>query len=291
MSQLEHQENDFVFPERSVPAEAVQRSRAMLMARLEAADRRKIRRGNLIRTAGMAAAACLALYAGFMTWDGRKSSVYAGIGEKLEKTLPDGSLVIMNSDTRLRFNEDLRDLPKREVWMEGEAFFKVSRMRDAKPFIVHTEHFDVEVTGTQFNLNSGNDSSSILLTEGSVNLLLPDGRTIHMIPGTYFSTDGLAPISQTKDIEAPVQVEKPAAVLSWLDKNLVFEDIPLSDVARQIEGLYRVKIKFGSESAASRRITGILPNENLDILLRALEATTDFRIVQENDIVNIQENP
>jgi ferric-dicitrate binding protein FerR (iron transport regulator) len=42
---------------------------------------------------------------------------------------------------------------------------------------------------------------------------------------------------------------------------------------------------------AERRITGILPNENLDILLRALEATTDFSIVQENNIVNIQENP
>jgi len=291
MSQWEQQEDGFIFPERSVSAEAVQRSRAVLMARLEAADRQRIRRRGLIRMAGMAAAACLVLYAGITAWEGKKASVYAGIGEKLEKTLPDGSLVIMNSDTRLRFSNDLPALPKREVWMRGEAFFKVSRTPDAKPFIVHTEHFDVEVTGTQFNLNSGNDSSSILLTEGSVNLLMPDGRKIRMIPGTYFSTDGSSPELAQKENDVPVRVEKPAAVLSWLDKNLVFEDMPLRDVARQIELIYRVKIKLGSESVASRRITGILPNENLDILLRSLEATTDFTIVQENDIVNIQENP
>ncbi len=291
MGQWEQQEDGFIFPERSVSAEAVQRSRSALMARLEAADRRRIRRRGLIRMTGMAAAACLVLYAGITTWEGKKASVYAGIGEKLEKTLPDGSLVIMNSDTRLRFSKDLPALPKREVWMHGEAFFKVSRTPDAKPFIVHTEHFDVEVTGTQFNLNSGNDSSSILLTEGSVNLLMPDGRKIRMIPGTYFSTDGSSPELAQKENDVPVRVEKPAAVLSWLDKNLVFEDMPLSDVARQIELIYRVKIKLGSESVASRRITGILPNENLDILLLTLEATTDFTIVQENDIVNIQENP
>ena len=291
MSQWEQHEEDLIFPERSVSADAVQRSRAVLMARLEAADRRRIRRRGLIRMAGMAAAACLMLYAGFTSWEGNKASVYAGIGEKLEKTLPDGSLVIMNSDTRLRFSKDLPAHPKREVWMHGEAFFKVSRTPDAKPFIVHTEHFDVEVTGTQFNLNSGSDSSSILLTEGSVILLMPNGKKIRMIPGTYFSTDGSSPDDRQIENAAPVTVEKPAAVLSWLDKNLVFEDMPLSDVARQIEILYRVKIKFGSEKMASRRITGIMPNENLNILLKALEATTEFTIVQENDIVNIQENP
>ncbi len=291
MGQLDQQADDFVFPERSVSADAVQRSRATLMARLEAADRRRIRRRGLIRMAGMAAAASLVMYAGITAWVGRKASVYAGIGEKLEKTLPDGSLVIMNSDTRLRFSKDLPTLPKREVWMNGEAFFKVSRTPDAKPFIVHTGHFDVEVTGTQFNLNSGDDSSSILLTEGSVNLLMPDGRKIRMMPGTYFSTDGSSPELSIKESEAPVRIEKPAAVLAWLDKNLVFEDIPLSDVARQIELIYRVKVKFGSENVASRRITGILSNENLNILLKTLEATTDFIIVQENDIVNIQENP
>jgi transmembrane sensor len=291
MSQMEQQEDGFIFPERSVSAEAVQRSRAALMARLEDADRRRIRRRGLIRLAGMAAAACVVLYAGITAWEGRKASVYAGIGEKLEKTLPDGSLVIMNSDTRLRFSNDLPALPKREVWMRGEAFFKVNRTPDAKPFIVHTEHFDVEVTGTQFNLNSGSDSSSILLTEGSVNLLMPDGRKIRMTPGTYFSTADISPDPRPSEIEAPIHLEKPAAVLSWLDKKLVFEDMPLSDVARQIELIYRVKIKFGSEKVASRRITGILPNENLNILLKAIEATTDFTIVKENDIVNIQENP
>lgn len=290
MSQMEQHPDDFVFPERTISAEAAQRSRGKLMERLDRSDLRRIRKRNIIRMLGISAAASLIFFTGFLAMEGRKATVYADIGEKLEKTLPDGSLVIMNSDTRLKFNKELSRMPKREVWMQGEAFFKVSRTVDAKPFIVHTAHFDVEVTGTQFNVNSGSDSSSILLTEGSVNLLMPDGRKISMTPGTFFSTKGSSADAHVKEIEAPVPLEKPASVLSWLDKNLVFEDMPLGDVARQIEVLYHVKVKFSSERVAARRITGILPNENLEILLKALEATTDFKIVQENDIVNIQEN-
>jgi ferric-dicitrate binding protein FerR (iron transport regulator) len=261
------------------------------MERLETADRRRARIRGLIRMFGISAAASLFLFAGFMIWEGRKSSVNAGIGEKLEKTLPDGSLVILNSDSRIRYNHDIISRPKREVWIQGEAFFKVSRTTDSKPFIVHTDHFDVEVTGTQFNLNSGTDSSSILLTEGSVTLHMPDGRSLKMDPGTYFSAKEALPDTGNKNDAELVIVNKPQAVLSWLSKNLVFEDAPLREVAREIELLYKVKIQFGSAAAADRRITGILPNENLDILLRALKATTDFTIVQENNIVNIQENP
>jgi ferric-dicitrate binding protein FerR (iron transport regulator) len=261
------------------------------MKRLEDSDRKRARRLTMIRMAGLSAAAGLVIILGFFSLMNRKASVYAGVGEKLEKTLPDGSLIILNSDTRIRYRSNISARPNREVWMKGEAFFKVSRTPDAKPFIVHTEHFDVEVTGTQFNLSSGTDSSSILLTEGSVTLHMPDGRSVTMKPGTYFSKKDALPDIRNKNAGELVIAKKPDAVLSWLNKNLVFEDAALRDVAREIESLYKVKIQFGSAAAADRRITGILPNENLDILLRALEATTDFIIVQENNIVNIQENP
>jgi transmembrane sensor len=291
MNQTDQNEDAFMFPERKVSTEASNKSRALLMRRLEDADRKRTSRSALIRMAGISVAACLAVVVGYYSLPSPKASVYAGIGEKLEKTLPDGSLVILNSDSRIRYNSDIIVRPKREVWIEGEAFFKVSRTSDVKPFIVHTDHFDVEVTGTQFNLSSGNDSSSILLTEGSVTLHMPDGRSVNMKPGAYFSAkDAISEIGN-KNASELVMVHKPQAVLSWLNKNLVFEDSPLRDVAREIEVLYKVKIRFGSSTVAERRITGILPNENLDILLRALEATTDFSIVQENNIVNIQENP
>ncbi len=291
MNQTDQNEQAFIFPERKASTEAANQSRALLMKRLEDSDRKRARRFTMIRMAGLSAAAGLVIILGFFSLMNRKASVYAGVGEKLEKTLPDGSLIILNSDTRIRYRSNISARPNREVWMKGEAFFKVSRTPDAKPFIVHTEHFDVEVTGTQFNLSSGTDSSSILLTEGSVTLHMPDGRSVTMKPGTYFSKKDALPDIRNKNAGELVIAKKPDAVLSWLNKNLVFEDAALRDVAREIESLYKVKIQFGSAAAADRRITGILPNENLDILLRALEATTDFIIVQENNIVNIQENP
>ena len=83
---------------------------------------------------------------------------------------------------------------------------------------------------------------------------------------------------------------KPEAVLGWLDKHLVFENTPISQVAKEIELRYKINVKMESLKIANKTITGILPNDNLDVLLASLEATTEFIIKKENNIVTIEES-
>lgn len=279
-----------VFPERGVSNEALAHQRSALLEKLDRKDELRVTSGIRLRWMQIAAGLLLMVSLTIVTVSVKKRSVYAGVGEKIEKTLPDGSVIILNSDSRIRYSKDLQRRESREVWVRGEAFFKVARTPKATPFIVHTEHFDVMVTGTQFNLNSEKDRSSILLTEGSVKIQTPDGKVIMLKPGEYFTKDGSAARPAEEQVASKGPGPKPEAVLSWLDKNLVFENTPLREVAREIEMLYKVTVVIRSEKAGQRQVTGILPNDNLDILIRALEAAAECTITKDGKNVIIEEN-
>jgi len=285
-------DNIIVFAERGPGPGETERQRDILLQRVEARERaRRLRR--ILWRAG-SAAAVLALGLGLLwTVRHRRDSVQAGLGEKVQKALPDGSVVILNSDSRLRYARDLGRRQRRDVWMEGEAFFKVAKDLGGKPFVVHAGHFDVEVTGTQFNLRSGSDGSSILLTEGSVTLRMADGGTRRMLPGDYFAVsdeEGAAPAGPAAAMRG-VDRPKPADVLSWLDRSLVFENTPLSEVAREIGVRYKVAVVAATDRIGGLTVTGILPNDNLEILLKSLEATVDVRVRRDGDTLRIEDAP
>lgn len=85
-------------------------------------------------------------------------------------SLPDGSVIYLNSDTKLgivtvSFNKD-----KREIWLEeGEAFFEVAKNPE-KPFIVHSRNLETTVKGTSFNVRAYKelDESSVSVRSGKV---------------------------------------------------------------------------------------------------------------------------
>ncbi len=74
-------------------------------------------------------------------------------GHRLTLTLPDGSKVKVNADSRLEIAEAAFNKEKREVWLTGEAFFEVAKNPD-KPFIIHTGAMQTTVRGTSFNVKA-----------------------------------------------------------------------------------------------------------------------------------------
>lgn len=130
-----------------------------------------------------AAAAVLLMGIGFYFYNNSKNSLdivqpqaiameyfQSGTGEMKKMELPDGSVVYLNSDTKLgvataRFNKE-----KREIWLEeGEAFFEVAKNPE-KPFIVHTSNLETTVKGTSFNVKAYKelDESSVSVRSGKV---------------------------------------------------------------------------------------------------------------------------
>lgn len=108
-------------------------------------------------------------------------------GSMRQVLLPDSSLVIVNGDSRMVYTADFSR--KREVYLEGEAFFKV-RKNTGIPFIVTTRYSAVEVTGTEFNVQDvpGEHRTVIALVEGSVKVTA-DRDTVNLVPMQQWEFD------------------------------------------------------------------------------------------------------
>src|SRR5688572_14328268 len=109
-----------------------------------------------------AAAAIILLAAATWLWSeiGARASIKTAYGQVTRQQLPDGSEVILNANSSISYSDGWEKGGEREVWVKGEAFFKVAKTATKSKFIVHTDQLDVVVTGTQFNVVSRSDKSS-----------------------------------------------------------------------------------------------------------------------------------
>jgi transmembrane sensor len=229
-----------------------------------------------------AAAACLLAavgISGILYLRTKKSELATAYGQVRESKLPDGTVVTVNADSRVTYTKGWTDGKDREVWLTGEAFFHVAKTPLKSRFIVHANHFDIIVTGTQFNVVSREDKSNVMLKEGSVILHNTEsGNDVKMVPGDFV---------EYRKAELEKKVAKTDSVLAWKDRKLVFENTPVSELVRIVREHYGVTVIPADDSVAAQTISGIMPNDNLEVLLQTLEATGNFRIVREKDTVFI----
>jgi transmembrane sensor len=227
-----------------------------------------------------AAAAVLILFAGLWVFkfSSSKPVIATQYGNITQKELPDGSQVMLNANTTVTLSKNWKEGNDREVWLKGEAFFHVKKTPHKNRFIVHTNQLDVIVTGTQFNIWTRDDKTSVLLTEGSVTIKTNDGKEIFMKPGDFI---------EMQDNKVEKKAPNEESVLAWKESKLNFDNTPLKDVAIMISNHYGVVIKLSDQSIGEKPITGMMPNNNLDDLLKALEATNDFKITRTDKTILI----
>ena len=203
----------------------------------------------------------------------------AGYGQLLSKELPDGSEVRMNANSRLHFFPNWKDGIDREVWIDGEAFFHVRKTPMKSRFIVHTEQFDIVVTGTKFNVVNRNGRDNVLLQEGSVLVHPKTGEDLKMIPGDFVEWDG------TRLKKEVVRLD---SLTAWQEHELVFDKTPLRKIAAIIEEQYGVKVVLQDPSIGDSTITAILQTNDLNVLLQALETTSDFDVLRDGGTITIK---
>ncbi len=199
-------------------------------------------------------------------------------GELSQKILPDGSEVTLNAKSSLAFSKNWKSGSTREVWLEGEAFFHVQKTPQKSTFIVHAGNCDIIVTGTKFNAVNKNGITQVLLDEGSVTLQTKDGKEIKMKPGDF---------AEVKNNDIQKEAVEREKVLAWKDHKLVFENTSLEDAVAMINDQYDTHIKITDSSILQTTITGILPNDNLEVLLSSLEATMNFKVERKDNQISI----
>ncbi|MGZ3938542.1 MAG: FecR family protein [Flavisolibacter sp.] len=221
-----------------------------------------------------AAAVLILLVSGFWLWNiNSKKTLNNGYGSISLFQLPDGSHVTLNANSKITIKKAREKNTDREVWLQGEAFFKVQKTPNKNRFIVHANTMDIIVTGTQFNVIAREDESSVLLTEGSVTIRTSNGKEIKMKPGDFVKVENEIPARQMVDQQR---------VLAWKESKLDFDNTPIREVAKIISRDYGVKVTLADKSIGDSTISGIMPNDNLDVLIQALEATGDYKITKSN---------
>ena len=236
---------------------------------------------TLYRRMAAAAVILIVLGAGLFgghRWLSPRASLQTAYGEIRSNRLPDGTEIMANADTRILYSTGWKDGKDREVWLKGEAFFHVSKTPLKSRFIVHTDHFDILVTGTKFNAVNRSDKANITLEEGSVTLLAPDQKEQKMLPGDF--------VEYHNGLLEKRQIRRDS-VLAWKEHVLVFNNTPLWQLVGIIREYYGVVVQPADEATANKTLYGMLRNDNLDVLLRALEMTGDFKVERNNDRIII----
>ena len=165
-------------------------------------------------------------------------------------TLPDGTLVFLNSESTLsypsRFDGDTRN-----VTLQGEAYFQVASDKSS-PFIIEMGKVQVQVLGTSFNLRAYQDEEMIqtTLVEGRV-CMFTDKKRILLYP----NEQGAIELKTGNLVKKQVDVQ---AYIGWKNGRFIFERQTLEDIMRTLSRWYDVQVVFQSEKARHIEFTGNL---------------------------------
>lgn len=186
-------------------------------------------------------------------------------GGQYTVTLSDGTKVWLNSESSLTYPVAFGGA-ERKVILKGEAYFEVSK-NEQKPFIAQTDHAEVYVLGTHFNINAYKDEKNVKVTllEGSVRLSAGPDKAL-LTPGEQ----GIVELSHAGIERKKVNVNQ---VMAWKAGYFIFRNNTIQDIMRQIERWYDVEVVY--EGDIPKGTFGGTYSRNKDIheLLKGLELT------------------
>lgn len=225
-------------------------------------------------------------------------------GSRSKLTLPDGSRVWLNGDSRITYGASFGK-NDRELTLIGEAYFDVAK-DPGRPMIIKTATVTIKVLGTAFNVRAYPDeiTTATTLVQGKVQvsvnhkkelsyLLSPDEKLI------VKNDTGLPEEIKTIHAEAgklPEEITKIRIVKTdsippeaqWTRNKLVFANQPLNEVADILSRWYGVNVVVqGDEDMKARQYTGIFENQSLQSVMESLQVAGGFSYKMKNDTIFI----
>jgi transmembrane sensor len=212
-------------------------------------------------------------------------------------TLPDGTKVWLNADSKLEFPSKFGKNEQRIVRLSGEGYFEVSKDK-AHPFVVQTDKQTVTVLGTHFNINAYRDESSVRTTllEGSVRVarFSPIGGDGVARGGSKNSRNPLSPQGGSLP-EGESRILKPNQqsvvtgsnritvkevdldeAIAWKTGYFRFENESLQSIMRKVSRWYDVEISYenGTDQYDDLEFGGFVSRaKNISEVLKIMEKT------------------
>jgi hypothetical protein len=228
---------------------------------------------------------------GFLLHSNNKTLTYTGAsdtyntstltvpsGKDYKVILSDGSTVILNSASTLEFPMTFHG-NTREIRITGEAFFKIAK--NTQPFIVHTPNSDVQVLGTEFNVNTYDSGTvKVALVEGSVKMNA-SGSSVLLKPGNAATFAGEEITVNPFDQEEILDRQK--GIFRFPD------GVTIDEIAKAIPRYSGVKL-IVDQSAAGKKFLGITYNRNkpIEYFMEQLNATKEIISYKEGEVIHLK---
>lgn len=255
------------------------RSWPLLQARLK---RTSLRRTLWMRVAGAAAIVllCIAGWQAYEQFRPVEMTTVTAQAETRTVVLPDRTEVILNRYSTLTYPKDFRREARREVSLQGGAYFEVAK-DPSHPFVVEAGEVQVEVLGTHFNVEAYPRDREVRTTllEGSVAVSLPSrSQRLVLAPNeraVYHKSSG----SLTQE-----SLPNAADDISWSHGQLSFQSQPLREIVRQLANTYQTDIRIADPTLAEYRLTATFDiGEGLTHILDLLQAAAGFTYRQDKN--------
>lgn len=254
---------------------------------LEVKEKKRSLNNTFIQVISIAACVSLILFSihSYSSWsiENPIKEYTTGNGEWKEIILPDGSEVALNANSQLTILNEWSDASDRQVWLKGEAFFKVKKKKVTKAkFTVITKDLKLSVYGTRFNVNTRNRKTGVFLEEGSVTLDL--GKEQKQIePGDYIA------YSQEEGRIVESYQKKEVLHSNWKEGVLKVENASMEEILAQIEIVYGIDLIITDRDILNIEGSIAIPVDNLEMALSIMERVLNVETVKEEKQIFIKQ--
>jgi ferric-dicitrate binding protein FerR (iron transport regulator) len=206
----------------------------------------------------------------------------ANPGQKLTIYLNDGSKVMLNAGTTLKYNSKYGD-SSRNIFLQGEAFFEVVK-DSVRPFTVHTGNFSTTALGTSFNVRAYENEPKIevALVTGKVKVehteATDSGAILEMGDGIRFDK---------QDLNLSRYRFDPLVATGWKDGVIYFKEAGNQEIFDKLALWYGVEFQV-ERQPDTWVYTGEFRDMSLEEVLSGLSYVKDFEFQLKNGLVIIR---
>ena len=215
--------------------------------------------------------------------DARTQTVETGFGETRSISFTDGSVIMLHANSVVTYS--IYSSGVMDIELDGEAWFDISPS-SSRRVSVHTLDGSVHVLGTTFNVSTYGEGTAVVLEQGSVQVEMKNrygeiGDDVTLSPGTMARMTAGDSAIYTEDVD-------PVLYTSWTQNRLRFDETPFTVLEKRIKDIYGLEFMLadGADTLRDIRISGSVPNDNIEVLLNALEGLLDrSATIQGTEIV------
>ncbi len=216
-------------------------------------------------------------------------TVVTEYGQRVHLTFSDGSQIVLNARSTLKYPARWTPNTPRRFELEGEAYFHVASLPEGpqRDFIVLTRDGRIRVTGTRFSVYERGNGTRVVVEEGTVEVSpagVSEAADSDSVAGVELRENQLVLMQRKNPGLSPIHVNA-APYTTWWQERFILDRTPFVEIARRLEETYGVTIEVHHKPLLTKTLSGAIENTNLDIVLEALARALQASVQRERDRV------